>query len=435
LSSNIGGINISNLSSPEQIRTALGMSDPGWMLEVAIRWSNFEPLDRVTQAWIVSLWSPGLAVIETPLIWLDHIFGIPIFWSILLTTIAIWIYLFNLIINLFKSKSYKFIAFLAIFIWLDLWDFEFMFREQIFMSEGISYGLILIGLVKMSVAIIHQQKLKTFELCAIGSVIGVAIWVRSTLDLALFISLLLCIVVKACLKFKHPKNSKFNGSPSNVVRSKMYDQLLNTLSFLVMVLLIAVITTMPWRVISSEIYGNHKMAMSSSYAYVGQNIWVDNKDDPNFYWKDYGMNWACEVDPAKCAQLKSDKYDKISYRERTKLAVFSAIFHPQKYIEVRWHTFYSKWFSQINSGGDLYRYLLNIVLLLIPISWIFLLKKINYSYRIPILVLWMPFILVATSQLLIIHYESRYFIIVRSFFLVLTIVMFSVINNSKIKNL
>jgi hypothetical protein len=432
LNSKIDGINVSNLSSPEQIRMAIGMSDPGWMLEVAISWSNFEPLDRVTQSWIVGLWSPGLAVIETTLIWLNHILGAPIFWSILFITIAIWIYLFYLIIRLFTGSLHEFIVFLIIFAWLDLWDFKFMFREQIFMSEGISYGLLLIGLVKMSIVIIHEKNLTTSKLFSIGGVIGVAIWVRSSLDLALFISLFLCLLLKTYFKFQHSNYSKFRGF-SNTAKSKVYGQFLNTFSFLVMALLIALFTTMPWRIISSEIYGNHKMAMSSSFAYVGQYIWVDNKDDPNFYWKDYGMNWACEVDPEKCAQLKSEKYDKLSYRDLAKHAVLSAISHPIKYLEVRGQTFYSKWFAKIKSESDLYRFFANLVLLLIPFSWIFLLKRVNYIYIIPIIVLWTPFILVATSQLLIIHYESRYFIIIRSLFLLLTLVIVSAMKNSRIK--
>ena len=90
----IGGISIANTSSPQAIRNAWGPGDAGSLLDAAITWAQLKNLNPDTQFWIVRLWSPGMSIIEVPLIWLTKI-GIPIFWSLLSVTIALWVLNFD----------------------------------------------------------------------------------------------------------------------------------------------------------------------------------------------------------------------------------------------------------------------------------------------------------------------------------------------------
>ena len=88
----IGTIGITTSSSASEIRQAWGAADSGSLLDVAITWSKFESLDETEQFWIVRFWSPGMAIIEVPLIWLEN--QIPIFWGLLVITTSIWIFIF-----------------------------------------------------------------------------------------------------------------------------------------------------------------------------------------------------------------------------------------------------------------------------------------------------------------------------------------------------
>ena len=73
LSSKISTINLENNASAHSIRVAWGPGDAGSLLDIALTWSKLKQLDPVTQYWVPHLWSPGISVIEVPLIWLEQL--------------------------------------------------------------------------------------------------------------------------------------------------------------------------------------------------------------------------------------------------------------------------------------------------------------------------------------------------------------------------
>ena len=81
----LNGNQVPHSATPQLIRNAWGQGDAGSLLDTAITWSKFHQIDRVSQFWIVHLWTPGMSIIEVPLIWISKL-GIPIFWSLLFIT-------------------------------------------------------------------------------------------------------------------------------------------------------------------------------------------------------------------------------------------------------------------------------------------------------------------------------------------------------------
>ena len=69
----IGSTNLATDSSAQQIRNSLGPSDAGFYLEIALEWARFESIDFENQSWILLIWSPGLSIIQIPMLWLEKL--------------------------------------------------------------------------------------------------------------------------------------------------------------------------------------------------------------------------------------------------------------------------------------------------------------------------------------------------------------------------
>ena len=154
LASHIGIINIENSSTAKSIREAWGLGDSGSLLEAALTWANFQQLDPTTQYWIVRLWSPGFAILEIPLIWLEKA-EIPIFWSLLVVTTCLWVVLIFLLWSKIAPIVGRYIILIILIIFIFSWDFEYFFRNGIFYTEGISIATLILGLFIITWSIIH----------------------------------------------------------------------------------------------------------------------------------------------------------------------------------------------------------------------------------------------------------------------------------------
>jgi hypothetical protein len=127
LATKIEWLDISIFSDPSLIREKFGDGDAGFLLEVALNYSRFNNAD--VRNGILAYWTPGFSIIEVPLIWIEKLFSIPLYFSLLALNLVIWnlvIYFgFKLCKNTlillfyvlgFLSFIFSFIIFLIIFI-------------------------------------------------------------------------------------------------------------------------------------------------------------------------------------------------------------------------------------------------------------------------------------------------------------------------------
>ena len=424
VTSPIAGINLRNSANAKAIREAWGLGDSGSLLEVALTWANFQPLDPTTQFWIVRVWSPGLAIIEMPLIWLEKA-GIPIFWSLLAFTTCLWMTLVFLLWSKVASIAGRLVTSLIFIIFLFSWDFEYLFRGGLFYTEGISIALLILGLSIATWSVIRSNQLNNKFAFIGGSLVGISIWIRHVNDngllLILVSTLFFFILVRKPNRFLRILRTR-----SNLLESQ----------FLVIFTLVAFAVTVPWRFLAHFVFQGAAFLMSSASYLVGPGLWAKPGSGTAQYWGGFGMNWACKIDIQTCLSLP-DETNGITGRSRLiLLAIRAAIQNPFEYIGERWSALSVNWipgFKNINSIYDV----IGLLYLVVIIGIVYLFIRVSSSRKNLVVLIWLPFLIAQIAQLLLIHYESRYFITVRVLllgFLVSLLLVRGLERNNLIKN-
>ena len=406
VTSPIGGINIGNSSNSKVIREAWGLGDSGSLLEAALTWANFQQLDPTTQFWIVRLWSPGLPIIEIPLIWVEKA-GIPIFWSLLTITTCLWMALVFLLWSKVAPIAGRLVVFLILIIFLFSWDFEYLFRTGLFYTEGISIATLILGLFIVTWSVIRSNQLNNKFAFIGGFLVGISIWVRHVNDNGLLLilasTLLFYVLVRKPNRFLTILRTR-----SNLLESQ----------FLLIFSLVAFVVTVPWRFLAHFVFQGAAFLMSSASYLVGPGLWAKPGSGTAQYWGGFGMNWACKIDIQTCLSLPDETNGIMGRGRLILLAVRAAFQNPFGYISERWGSLSVNWipgFENINSIYDA----IGMAYLAVIIAIIYLFIRVSSSRKNLVALIWLPFLIAQIAQLLLIHYESRYFITVRILLLAL----------------
>jgi acetyltransferase-like isoleucine patch superfamily enzyme len=118
------------------------------------------------------------------------------------------------------------------------------------------------------------------------------------------------------------------------------------------------------------------------------------------------------------------------------LAIRAAIQNPFEYIGERWSALSVNWipgFKNVNSIYDV----IGLLYLAVIIGIVYLFIRVSSSRKNLVVLIWLPFLIAQIAQLLVIHYESRYFITVRVLllgFLVSLLLVRGLERNNLIKN-
>lgn len=424
----IGSIGLRNSATSAEIRKAWGTGDAGSLLDAAKTWAHGHQLDATTQFWIVHLWSPGMSILEIPLIWLEKL-GIPLFWSLLFVTILLWSTIFYVAWKYGSVLIGRVALSIAAVLLLFSWDFRYIFRDDLFYTEGIGYGLLLLGILVSSWMILVSKYENSKRLTFIAGIcIGASIWVRHVSDtgLLLFVGLssLLFLwnwkfskgaraaVHAASLKKKNPRTKRtYATGPANHWRS------MGALPYLTLTAWIGFLVTLPWRIISPLFFQGWPWVMSSASAGVSYSIWATNSSDTGKYWGSYGMNWGCNIDPKTCAIVNLKIHSPGNSSLLMMDAIKAAILHPLAYIQNRSSYAIKNWIP----GGI--HAPIDVPMTISLLSGLTFLVAIYFYIRIQskkkhlLAVVWLSFLGTQLGQLAIIHYESRYFIPVRILFI------------------
>lgn len=405
----MGVTNLPLNASPEEIRKAWGPGDAGSLLEVAISWSKLEQLDPVTQFWIVHLWAPGLAILEVPLIWISNIFKVPLFWSLTLLTISAVIGVSLVFKSIARSSLEKFVIGIIAVVLLLSWDITYILRDGVFYTEGIGYSLLLSGLGMMSLNIVRTGTRSIKQMVLSGVLIGTSIWIRHVSDNSLILLTFLASITFLILYIRHRKKLK---SVSKSRKKMKVQNPTKSVKIILATSLIAIAVTIPWRIVSQTVFDGAPLVMSSASAGVGEGLWIDEKRDPDYYWIPYNMNWACNIDQIKC-NLINNLSTTLPNNEKTIEAIKSAIKNPVGYFLERGDFLVQAWVPGFNSTASIIWKMTAVIPILMSFLIVFFLIRIRDKKKWYLLLVWLPFIVLLIGQLLIIHFESRYFIPLR----------------------
>ena len=381
---NIVSLNLSPYSNAGEISSKMGISDAGLLLNVALTWSAFSNL-QIEQFFTVNFWSPGISLIEIPLIWLESI-GIPIFFSMSFFTLFIWNIVFILHINMIEKKMPILISFVSLILFSFSYDHYWIFNAGLFHTEGIGYGLLSLALLLTFKKI---STLKIFESLFIGLILGFSILVRYSNEWAI----IFVITIFTSLLLLHRFQSSERINSNNLIKNIL---LIFITSFLV---------TVPWRIINHEYYSMSTWKLSAASNELGYMIWAPEGSDSENFWGETGSNWGCRIDEIKCEVINSSNLRSFSNSYLIKEGITSAGTNPISYLHQRLKYglifyFYDRDIINISYG------------FLFIIFFFVLLKKIfaptSYFNRIKLFVL-LPFFVVNFFYLTLIHFEARYF--------------------------
>jgi len=410
LHTKIGKIGLPNNSTAEAIRKAWGPGDAGSLLDTAITWANLQPLKQ-SQYWIVHLWTPGMSIIEVPLIWIAKL-GLPIFWSLLLMTVGLWSTVFWLTWRYISSIIGRLPVFFVSLSLIFSWDFKYLFRDDLFYTEGLAFGLLMLGLGCLGWFMLQARtELKVPVIAGIS--IGISVMVRHVTDYGLNLlfaaSTMLFLYQISKLRtssrqLQKKQSRKLRRTPRMLSQIRKLDSFKS-----VVVSSVALLVTLPWRLISPIVFGGWWWILSTAGAGVGIGTWTPNSKIG--FWAPYGMNWACNIDPQKCEYLYRLPQTPANESLLLKQAIFTALQHPITYLKIRGNSLADNWIpggSKLDLSIQTLASLSPIVLVLIAI--IILIRDqslFRYAW------IWFPFLIMEIGQLLLVHYESRYFIPVR----------------------
>ncbi len=432
LSSKIPILNLENTASVETIRKAWGQGDAGSLLDIAITWANFKKLDPITQYWIPGLWSPGLSILEVPLIWISRA-GIPIYWSILLVTLTLWSLLFSLVWRHFSQFTGRIPMALVSIGLLWSWDFIYLLKDFIFYTEGIGFALLFIGLVLLSVKVISPEKTSNRYIYLSGTLIGISIWIRHTNESGLILLFLMACAFnfksKRWQKLYRKKGKKKGKRDKNALRLESRNSLPQSFSRIgIFTSGIALLVTLPWRLISTYHFNGAPFLMSSASGGVPETIWALPNSASGQYWGVYGANWACKIDLETCNNVQSGISDgSLSNIHLLLLAIQSVLSNPINYINERSEFLWANWIPSFSLNFS-YQNLAALIFMPLAFYCLYMCVVVKDKRKYVMVSIWGSFLFMNLVQLSIIHYESRYFIPVRLLLLGLLLSLISLKN-------
>ena len=408
----IGTINLPNNAAPEQIRKAWGPGDAGSLMDTALAWAKFHHIDPTTQYWIVHTWTPGMSLLEVPLIWASHI-GVPMFWSLLFTTVLLWGSIFWLMWKHLSPFTGRLIALAISAMLITSWDFRYFFRDDLFYTEGLSFGLLILALGIISWAVLISKN-KSFLFIISGTLIGLSILIRHVSDsgLSLFTSAAvfgLVIQYRKATKIVHNSSNKKKNKQLQLKRKIDLSEF--SLYGPAVAGLTANLVLIPWRFVSRIVFGGPLWLLSSAGGGVGVGAWTPNSKIG--FWAFSGMNWACNIDPKKCDSVYRLPQNIHNDAVRLSDAILAAIQHPMAYIKFRGHFLQANWIPIGVHSIFSIQVISSLVPIFLFVYGVFILIRSKTSWTNSWI--WLPFLVMEFVQLLLIQYESRYFIPVRLF--------------------
>jgi len=410
LSTKIGQTYLPTETSAQQIRDTLGPNDAGSYLEVALTWAKLQPIDFETQSWIVRIWSPGLSIIEIPLLWLEKL-GFSFFWTFLLSLILLWAFACYLFWRYIANKIGVLKSLIVLILITFSWDFKFIFNQGILNSEGYSLVFLMIFLIGITYITGQDQSTKLILKVLLGFTLGISIWIRHSNDtylIMLFLSSGFILFINHTRINKHFFANKNYLSIFRMHNKKTRENLqdLNFISF------VAILVTFPWRLISTFIYNGQFLQMSSAFPLFSRTIWATPGSESAEFWGTYGSNWACKIDLETCSNIANTGVSNISSNRLFLLAVQAVLKNPFSYIRQRLKYFYENWIPSFLDYFSLTTIIAcaSLFVLILVIIKILQIRMRNLSF---IDLIWLPIISLQLAQLSIIHFESRYFITLR----------------------
>jgi hypothetical protein len=395
-------LNISFDSDVGLIRKMYGMSDAGSYLDIAISLANFRNI-QPEQYFYIHTWSPGQSIVLALAI-LTSKFTFPVYVIIFLVNYMIWFFIITFLTK--KLSSQKQVIFFYFFYLTFLFssDFIYYFYTNMFHSEVVSNSLLFAALIFLS-WLIKNQIQNWFKYAVAGFVLGFSVLVRYTSETGLFLLILLLSIwlfSQLLLTSRRKLRNKINQTNH-----------MKVLRLTFISILIALLTTVPWRILNFTLYDMNTVRLSNASSWTIYGVWALDDSPEAQYWSVFGSNWACKIDPVKCESLNSLGLKSLTPETIGKEALKSVLKNPSSYVVERFKYMKIYYFGDSQFDiGQYQKYFSLLALLSGAYLLILLFNKKYWNYENFIIsLIWTCFILNQFLMYSITHYEYRYFII------------------------
>jgi hypothetical protein len=274
----------------------------------------------------------------------------------------------------------------------------------LFHSEVIGNSLLFASLIFLS-WLIKNQIQNRLKYAVAGFLLGFSVLVRYTSETGLLL-LILLLSIWLFLQLLLTWRRKFQNRINQTNHMKVL-----RLTFIS--ILIALLTTVPWRILNLALYDMDTVRLSNASSWTIYGVWALDNSPEAQYWGGYGSNWACKIDPVKCESLNSLGLISLTPQTIGKEALKSVIKNPSSYIVERFKYMKIQYFGDSRFDIKQYQKYFS-VLALVSGAYLLILfsnkKYWNYENFI-ISLIWACFIVNQFFMYAITHYEYRYFII------------------------
>lgn len=388
------------LASPESVQELYAGADVGSYLSLAIDLASGQV--QSGQAWVFAMWPPGMPLLEA----LAIRSGIFLPFMVLMTSV-VWALPPTLIAYHSRVLGVDVIGFVFSGIWVFMpftwfwtWSGGFLSAD----SFGLAFGLcavifITIAWVKLN---LKESKVSIYTHSAVGGVfMALAIYMRWG---SVIVAMIILVLLTGWVAIYFVRLIFFRGE----IRYERRNPLAISLPFIIALLVL----TVPWSWYKTAVLGTSTLA------------WQDASYSTAFYWQtdedlrsigagwlvDGRVNWPCNIDPIKCAELRPIALNGAADESGrfTREALSSALAYPITYAQDRASMMFESWFalpgdSSRNSRGFVFGVASLLLVGLLAFNSIYLRRKATF----PTLV-WTLAIVGSCSVFLRVHMETRY---------------------------
>lgn len=384
------------LSRFSEVQIALGESDPGQLLKLAHVMATFGSFSPDAHYWIIRTWSIGQSFLFVPLLWLEKL-GIPFALSVICFTNFLLFFLFRSMIALARTTLQSMLIFGLIFVFLFSYDFASFTKFNPFNSDTdgiLSFAIAFLILTRHLIENTFNKRVLFKSVL----LLSFAVHVRYPFEQALFLIAFCSLIFLISHKFKTFRRKTWREMLRASERFSICFNILLASS-------LSLLTTLPYRIWTLK-FGQNPLQMSSAFfAYAGPNLWALPNSQHALYWDSVGMNWACDLAPQKCIELNQAglKGQPSEVFESVKVIILN----PIDFLNYKLHYFFAN-HTAVFSVSSL-AYWISIFSLFMIFFCVILLKKLGENREI-LFFLWVPATLSQITSLVMIHFETRYFI-------------------------
>ena len=386
------------------IRNMYGMSDAGSYLDIALSLASLNNI-QPEQYFYIHTWSPGQSIVLALAI-LASKFTFPLYVNVFIINYLIWVFVI-IFLTRHLSSGKQIVFFYSFYLtFLISSDFVYYFYTNMFHSESIGNSLLFFALIYLS-WLIKNQILNSLKYVFVGFVLGFSILVRYTSEtglLLLMLALSMWLILQLLLTARLKSRLRIN--------QKHYLKILK-LTFLS--ILVALLTTIPWRILNFTLYDMDTVRLSNASSWTIYGVWALENSPEAEYWSGYGSNWACKIDPIKCSSLNNAGLKSLTPKTISSEALKSVIKNPTSYLAERYKYLKIQYFGDGKFDIKQYQKYFSVLALLSGAYLLLLLSNRKYwnHENFIISIIWTSFIINQFLMYAITHYEYRYFIILK----------------------